>query len=160
MPLAAAGFPTGTCPVRPPLLFLCTPLDWLPGSTPSVITNWPSQLPESDLRGPETGSRSDTCRTCANTLGTAHRAGTDCTHARRTSSLSLLSLRALCVPRRAPNLDSGRTALTKRHSDEVEEASRLIVGLRRTHHCDVHAPDLVYVIVVDLRKNDLLTNTQ
>src|SRR6202043_4079487 len=50
--------------------------------------------------------------------------------------------------------------LTEWHSHELQELARLLVGLRRRHHRDVHAARLVDLHVVDLRKQQLVAQAK
>lgn len=50
--------------------------------------------------------------------------------------------------------------LTKRHSQQAQQTPALFVGLGRRHNGNLHPPDLVDLIVVDLRPEQLFPQTQ
>src|SRR5579859_2828984 len=51
---------------------------------------------------------------------------------------------------------AGRRGLAERQPERPQELARLLVGPRRRHDRDVHAANLVHLVVLDLRKDELL----
>src|SRR5579884_2040885 len=56
----------------------------------------------------------------------------------------------------APPAGSRRDRLADRGAEQAQQLGALLVGARRRHDGDVHPPDLVHLIVVDLREDQLL----
>src|SRR6516164_11442275 len=50
--------------------------------------------------------------------------------------------------------------LPEREVERLEQRLRLVVGLRRRADDHVHAPDLINLVVVDLRENDVLLDAE
>src|SRR5262245_1610324 len=136
------------------------------------LTMTPWSPPAARRRGRALGSRCDTAGTVGTRLAPARTGGSACTRARGTSPAAPACSSTPSSPSPRPSTSflatlargSGRR---RRHRDPLEgeperdqQRPSLVVVPRARHDRDVHAPDLQHLVVVDLREDQLLGQTQ
>lgn len=113
------------------------------------------------------GSKFGTDRTCAYMPEVARKSDSDYAAAPESAVCAATSQSLTLLPSSFLSLDpvteselpcnSHASLLLKRHAQKREQLSPLLICACRRHNADLHAPQLINLIIVDLRKNQLLT---
>src|SRR4030081_2039175 len=120
----------------------------------TAITNSTSSRRGSGPRPPESGSRFGTCRTSSCKPGAARRRGSDCETGPGTWVLASSARLLTSWPNYLPTL------LAERHTQPSQQRAGFFVRGCGCHDRDLEASNLVDLVVVDLREDDLFAHSQ
>src|SRR3954453_1869682 len=124
------------------------------GSVSISVTSCSWSCPGWRPGGRAPAGRYGTCRTCGTSPGGGRSGCSACSCASCTSQAARPSLRATSSPLLVPS------RLRERKADAAQERARIVVGLRGGRDRDVQAPDGGHAVVVDLREDDLLADSE
>src|ERR1700742_234442 len=119
----------------------------LPGPRPTR-SSW--SRPAARRGGPSRGGTHGTGRTCGTRSADGRSAGSGCTRAHRTWA---------CGRPSRSGTSSPPSVLLEGVAEVTKQGASLVVRGRRGDHGDVHAPDPVDLVLVDLVEHDLLRET-